>query len=74
MMRRTGWSKASASQLYNNKQDYSPKLVNDAAEALSIRRYELLIRPEEAMEIRRKLAESPKIVHTAKEKKKAAAA
>lgn len=53
MCRRTGWSKATASQLYNNKQDYSPKIVNEAALALNVKPFELLMRPDEAMALRR---------------------
>lgn len=62
MCRRTGWSKATASQLYNNVQDYSPRLVNEAAEALGVRRFELLMRPEEAMRLRREQGAGPKPV------------
>lgn len=69
MIRRTGWSKATASQLYNNKQDYNPKIINEAAEALSVRRYELLMRPEEAMRLRAEAKEKPKLVHSAPQKK-----
>lgn len=53
MIRRTDWSKASMSQLYNNKQDYSPKLVNEAALALNVEPFELLMKPERAMALRR---------------------
>lgn len=53
MIRRTDWSKASASQLYNNIQDYSPKIVNEAARALNVEAFELLMKPERAMALRR---------------------
>lgn len=53
MIRRTSWSKATASQLYNNVQDYSPKIVNEAAKALSVEPFELLMKPERAMALRR---------------------
>ena len=53
MIRRTDWSKATASQLYNNIQDYSPKIVNEAAKALNVAPFELLMKPEEAMALRR---------------------
>jgi transcriptional regulator with XRE-family HTH domain len=53
MIRRTGWSKATTSQLYNNKQDYNPNLVNVAATALHLETFELLMRPERAMALRR---------------------
>lgn len=53
MIRRTGWAKATASQLYNNVQDYSPKIVNEAAQALNVEPFELLMKPDRAMALRR---------------------
>lgn len=52
MMELTGWSKATMSQLYNGTQDYSPKVVNEAAQALNVEPYELLMLPERAMHMR----------------------
>lgn len=66
MIRRTNWSKASASQLYNNKQDYSPKLVNEAALALNVAPYELLMKPEAAMALRRLRADALRVVEDGK--------
>lgn len=66
MIRRTSWSKASASQLYNNKQDYSPKLVNEAALALNVAPYELLMKPEAAMALRRLRADALRVVEDGK--------
>jgi len=68
MIRRTGWSKASASQLYNNKQDYSPKIVNEAAEALKVAPFELLMRPEQAMAMRRQREAALQIVASSDER------
>lgn len=65
MIRRTDWSKATASQLYNNKQDYSPKLVNEAARALNIERHELLMKPERAMALRRQREAALVLAHDA---------
>lgn len=65
MVRRTDWSKATASQLYNNKQDYSPKLVNEAARALNIERHELLMKPERAMALRRQREAALVLAHDA---------
>jgi transcriptional regulator with XRE-family HTH domain len=62
MIRRTGWSKATASQLYNNKQDYSPKLVNEAAVALNVERWELLMTPATAAAIRKARADELRVV------------
>lgn len=53
MMERAGWSKTTASLLYNCRQDLSSKLVFEAAQALSIEPFELFMRPEQAMTLRR---------------------
>jgi len=55
MIKLTGWSKATMSQLYNGTQDYSPAVIRTAATALNVREYELLMHPDEAMMIRRAL-------------------
>ena len=62
MMARTGWSKATMSQLYSGKQDYSPKIVNDAARALNVEPYELLMPPEMAFALRRQREDALRIV------------
>jgi transcriptional regulator with XRE-family HTH domain len=67
MCRRTGWSKASASQLYNGIQDYSPHIVEAAALALNVAEYELLMQPERAMAIRRLRETAISIAHDAGE-------
>lgn len=53
MMERTGWTKATMSQFYNNRQDYSPKILNEAALALNVEPWELLMLPDRAMSMRR---------------------
>jgi len=53
MISRAGWSKTTASLLYTGIQSYSPKLLNEAAGALGVRTFELLMRPSEAMALRR---------------------
>jgi hypothetical protein len=53
MIARAGWSKTTASLLYNCQQDYNPQLVADAARALNIEPWELLMPPAQAMQIRR---------------------
>lgn len=68
----TGWNKATCSQLYNNVQDYSPKIVNEAAKALNVEPWELLMTPERAMALRRIRASAEEIVtlaHDAEEAK-----
>lgn len=72
MIRRTDWSKATASQLYNNKQDYSPKIVNEAAKALNLHPFELLMKPDEAMALRQQRAAALTIVGVSDEKAVAA--
>ena len=62
MMRLAGWSKATASQLYNGKQDYSPKVVNEAAVALHCKPWELLMHYDDAIAIRRMRSAALQIV------------
>lgn len=66
MMRLTDWSKATMSQLYSGKQGYSPKIVKEAARALGIEEYELLMHPEQAMAYRRLRRDALRVVETAK--------
>ena len=63
IMERTGWSKATASQIMSGKQDYSPKIVNEAATAFSLAPYELLMLPEDAMALRRLRADALQVVN-----------
>jgi transcriptional regulator with XRE-family HTH domain len=53
MMKLTGWSKATMSQLFNGTQDYSPKIIKEAALALNVEEFELLMPPAKAMALRR---------------------
>ena len=64
MMKLTGWSKATASQLYNGTQDYSPKVVNEAAQAFHCAPYELLMPYEEAMALRRVRGDAKRLVES----------
>lgn len=48
-----GFSKATMSELVNGKQRYNRDIVNEIADVLHVRPYELLLHPEEAMAIRR---------------------
>ena len=66
MVERAGWSKATASQLYNGDQDYSPRVVGQASVALNVAPFELLMKPEQAMALRRLRSEALRVVeHTA---------
>lgn len=62
MMELTGWSKATMSQLFNGTQDYSPKVVNEAASALRVEPFELLMHPDRAMALRRFQASAQGVV------------
>lgn len=48
-----GWSRSTASGLWNGTQRYTQERVDEAARWLGIEPYELLMRPEEAVELRR---------------------
>ena len=51
MVERAGWSKTTASLLYNKKQDMNVELLLAAAAALNREPFELLLPPEEAFRI-----------------------
>lgn len=51
--RRTGWDKRKASHLMNGKQPYKRDTVNEAAKALSVEPFELLMHPDDAFALRR---------------------
>lgn len=67
MMKLTGWSKATMSQLYTGKQDYSPKIIKEAASALGAEEYELLMPPERAMAIRQLRKDALRVVETSRD-------
>jgi transcriptional regulator with XRE-family HTH domain len=47
-----GWDKATASFIWNSKQPYRRKLVNEIATWLGIEPYELLMQPADALALR----------------------
>lgn len=47
-----GWKKASASEIITGKQRYNQDAVEELADFLNIRPYELLLHPEDAMNLR----------------------
>lgn len=51
--RRTGWDKRKASHLVSGKQPYKRDTLNQAAAALNIAPFELLMHPEDAFALRR---------------------
>ena len=64
MIKEAGWSKATASQIYNGTQDYSPKINNEAAAVFNIEPYELLLPPERALALRQLRQSAIQIVHS----------
>ena len=73
MVERCDWSKATASQIYNGVQDFSPRIVLEAATALNVEPFELLMPPERAMALRRLRASAEEIVTMAHDAEEAAA-
>lgn len=63
---RADWSKTAASEICNGKTGYSKRLINEAANALNIRPFELLMHPDDAMALRQMRAEALRIVETSK--------
>jgi len=53
LMRETGWSKATTNDIYHGKTNYYRQIVNEAARALKIEPWELLMPPDLAMQLRR---------------------
>lgn len=66
LIERTGWSKTQASLLFNDRQDYTPEIIRDAAEALHIQPYELLMHPEDAMALRALRNDALRVVETSR--------
>ncbi|MGA9220026.1 MAG: helix-turn-helix transcriptional regulator [Pseudomonas graminis] len=50
--RRTGWDKRKASHLVTGKQPYKRETVNEAALALNVEPFELLMHPDDAFALR----------------------
>jgi len=61
MMELTGWSKAKMSQLYNGQQDFNSEILAEAAAALKIAPFELLMPPDQAQSYRRMRADALRI-------------
>lgn len=60
------WNKAKASLMFNGKQGYSRKEVNQISAYLNIQPYELLMDPEDAMALRRLRNDALTVVNTGK--------
>lgn len=64
---RADWSKTAASEICSGKTGYSKRLVNEAAHALNIHPYELLMHPDDAMALRRMRQEALRIVESSRD-------
>lgn len=64
LMKRTGWSKATASQLVNGEQTFSPSILKTASEAFGIEPFELLLPPDRALAMRQFYKGAIKVVET----------
>lgn len=53
MMELTGWDKRKTSELVTGKQRYNRDIINEAAAALNLQPFELLMHPADAMAMRR---------------------
>ncbi len=62
---KTGLSKTAVSLLVNDRQDYTPEIIRDIAIALNIKRYELLMDPEDAMNLRALRRDAVRVVEHA---------
>jgi len=62
LVRDLGWNKAKPSLIIAGKQEYTRDDINELAEYLHLHPYELLMHPDDAMEIRRLREDAVKIV------------
>lgn len=65
LVRDLDWNKAKVSLTASGKQPYSRDDINDVADYLSIKPYELLMHPEDAMRLRRLRADAIRLAHDA---------
>lgn len=63
---KTGLNKTTMSHLVNAQQDYGPEIIRDIAAALNIAPYELLMDPEDAMNLRQLRQDAMRVVETSK--------
>ena len=59
------WNKARVSLMIRGEQPYTREAVNELADYLNIRPYELLMHPDDAMALRRLRAEMVRLAHQA---------
>lgn len=64
LVEKTGMNKTAVSLLVNDRQDYSPEIVRDVANALNIAIYELFMHPDDANSLRRLRQDALKVVES----------
>jgi transcriptional regulator with XRE-family HTH domain len=67
VVRDLGWNKAKVSLIASGQQPYYRDDINELAEYLNLRPYELLMHPDDAFGIRRLRAEMIRLAHEAEE-------
>jgi hypothetical protein len=67
VVRDLDWNKARVSLTASGKQAYTRDDVNEVADYLNLRPYELLMHPDDAMALRRLRADALRIAHDAEE-------
>ena len=63
VVRELGWNKAKVSLTASGKQPYARDDINDMADYLNVRPYELLMHPEDAFALRRLKAQMIQLAH-----------
>lgn len=69
LIEKTGLSKTAISLLVNDRQDYTPEIIRDIADALNIATYELLMEPDDAMNLRALRNDAIRVVEHAASKR-----
>lgn len=67
LVRDLDWNKAKVSLTASGKQPYTRDDINEISIYLAIKPYELLMHPEEAMRLRRVVADAIRLAHDAEE-------
>lgn len=67
IVRELDWNKAKVSLTISGKQQYTRDDINQIADYLAIKPYELLMHPDDAMRLRRLKADAIKLAHDAED-------
>lgn len=73
VVRDLDWNKARVSLTFNGKQPYTRDDVNEIAEYLNLKPYELLMHPDDAMALRRLRQDMIRLAHETEEAEEATA-